>query len=249
MMFLVQQRAETLVANANKELAGLGEESEETEEEREERQREKRSVAEMIERIRKPARKDSRLEDYESKPNTTSYTSNPTPAPAPSAGGDIQMGGTETSAPRRPRTSRAIRKGLSRALKEVVDNSVNELEAYDRHCEVTTNVYRQALNRRMSRDGGLPLFTGETRTGGNGVPGLGGLPGGILRNGPSAVAGGVGGGILKNRNEQSPIDHNEIRRMSTGMPIVGASPTATKAQGQPARQYENIELLARRGSK
>ena len=85
--------------------------------------------------------------------------------------------------------------------------------------------------------------------GGSGAPGLGGMPVGILRNGPPINTGGVGGGILKNRNEQSPINHNEIRRMSTGMPVVGFSPTVTKAEGQPARQYENIEMLARRGSK
>jgi hypothetical protein len=85
--------------------------------------------------------------------------------------------------------------------------------------------------------------------GASGAPGLGGVSGGILRNGPPINTGGRGGGILKNRSEQSPVNHNEIRRMSTGMPVVGFSPTVTKAEGQPARQYENIEMLARRGSK
>jgi hypothetical protein len=245
MMFLVQQRAETLVAAAKTELAQLEEESDQTEEERAEKEQERKSVAEMLDRIRKPARKDANPDDYMSKIGTTTYTSNPAPAPALGTDGDVKMGGTETNA--RPRTSRAIRKELSRALKEVVDRAVGEMEAYDRHCEETTNVYRQALNRRMSRDGGLPLSTAGTSTRVSGTPGLGGLPGGILRNGPSANTG--GGGILKNRNEQSPINHNEIRRMSTGMPVVGFSPTVTKAEGQPARQYENIEMLARRGSK
>jgi hypothetical protein len=177
----------------------------------------------------------------------TTTTGNPASASAPSADVDIEMGGTETNA--RVRTSRAIRKELSRSLKEIVDRAVGEMEAYDRHCEETTNVYRQALNRRMSRDGGQPLFTGSMSMGGSGAPGLGGVPGGILRNGSSINTGGVGGGILKNRNEQSPINHHEIRRMSTGMPVVGFIPTPTKAEGQPARQYENIEMLARRGSK
>jgi hypothetical protein len=244
MMFLVQQRVETLVATAKKELADLGEESEETEEEKVEREQERKSVSEVLELMRKPARKDANPNDYMVKITTTG---NPAPAPAPSADGDVEMGGTEINA--RPRTSRAIRKELSRALKEVVDRAVGEMEAYDRHCEETTNVYRQALNRRMSRDGVLPLFTAGTSMGVSGTPGLGSLPGGILRNGPSANTGGGGGGILKNRNEQSPINHNEIRRMSTGMPVVGFSSIATKAEGQPARQYENIEMLARRGSK
>jgi hypothetical protein len=243
MMFLVQQRVETLVATAKKELADLGEESEETEEEKVEREQERKSVSEVLELMRKPARKDANPNDYMVKITTTG---NPAPAPAPSADGDVEMGGTEINA--RPRTSRAIRKELSRALKEVVDRAVGEMEAYDRHCEETTNVYRQALNRRMSRDGGQPLLTAGMSMGGSGTPGLGGLPGGILRNGPPVNTGG-GGGILKNRNEQSPINHNEIRRMSTGMPVVGFSPTVTKAEGQPARQYENIEMLARRGSK
>jgi hypothetical protein len=244
MMLLVQQRAETLVATAKKELVELGEESEETEEERAEREQERRSVAEVLELMRKPARKDANPNDYIAKITTTG---NPTPAPVPGADGNVEMGGAETKA--RPRTSRAIRKELSRALKEVVDRAVGEMEAYDRHCEETTNVYRQALNRRMPRDGGLPLFTAGTSMGVSGTPGLRGLPGGILKNGPSVNMGGVGGGILKNRNEQSPINHNEIRRMSTGMPVVGFSPIATKAEGQPTRQYENIEMLARRGSK
>jgi hypothetical protein len=54
--------------------------------------------------------------------------------------------------------------------------------------------------------------------------------------------GAAGGSILKNRNEESPIDMHAIKRMSTGMPIVGLQPTQT------TRIYEKMDDIARRGS-
>jgi len=36
---------------------------------------------------------------------------------------------------------------------------------------------------------------------------------------------------------------NRVRRMRTGMPVVGLSP-----QAQPVRTFENLEEFARRGS-
>jgi hypothetical protein len=58
---------------------------------------------------------------------------------------------------------------------------------------------------------------------------------------PTPVATGIGG-ILRNRNEESPIDMHAIRRMSTGMPIVGVQPV------QATRTYEKMDDIARRGS-
>jgi hypothetical protein len=119
---------------------------------------------------------------------------------------------SETGADAKPRTARIVWEGLSRDLLEVVDRAASEIVAYDRHAHQTNDVYRQSLERRTGRQV------------------------------PTPVAIGVSGGILRNRNESSPIDVNAIRRMSTGMPIVGIPPA------QPTRSYEKMDEIVRRGS-
>ena len=117
-----------------------------------------------------------------------------------------------TEADPKPRTARMVWEGLSRDLLEVVDRAASEMEAYDRHAQETINPYRQALERRTGR------------------------------HIPTPVATSVSGGILRNRNEGSPIDMNAIRRMSTGMPIVGLPAAA------PNRSHEKMDEIARRGN-
>jgi hypothetical protein len=117
-----------------------------------------------------------------------------------------------TEADPKPRTARMVWEGLSRDLQEVVDRAASEMEAYDRHAQETINPYRQALERRTGR------------------------------HIPTPVATGVGGGILRNRNEGSPIDMNAIRRMSTGMPIVGLPAAA------PDRSHEKMDEITRKGN-
>jgi hypothetical protein len=98
----------------------------------------------------------------------------------------------------KPRTARMVLESLSRDLLEIVDRAAAEMEGYDKHAEETINPYRQALDRRIGK------------------------------HVPTTVAASISGGILKNRNEQSPIDMSAVRRVSTGMPIVGlpaAAPT------------------------
>lgn len=112
----------------------------------------------------------------------------------------------------KPRTARNLWEDLSKDLQHVVNQAVSEMEAHDKHAEKVLRGYKQALDKR----------TGRTFN--------------------PAAASGVSGGILRNRNVQSPIDRNEVRRMSTGMPISGLPATPA------ARTYENMDEIARRGS-
>ena len=164
MLYLVQQRAENLVLKAREDLASLGAGDGDRDDEDAERETEpeRSAIAAVTDRIRKPARKDAKLEDFEFQ--STSGIANPMEI---REDGDVLMAGTSTdpnltSPPRR--TARAIRKDLSSALKEVVDCGVKEMEAYDNHAQEVVAFYRQALERRMERGGG-------------------GTGGGILRNG------------------------------------------------------------------
>lgn len=114
---------------------------------------------------------------------------------------------------KQPRTARMVWEGLSKDLMEVVDRAAYEMDAYNRHAQNTLSVYEQALERRGVRHAAPPAATG------------------------------VSGGILRNRHEESPIDMHAIRRMSTGMPLVGVAPTP------PTRSYEKFDEIARRGSR
>ena len=111
----------------------------------------------------------------------------------------------------RPRTARVVWEGLSRELQEVVDRAASEMEGYDKHAQQTKDFYRQALERRIGR----PV--------------------------PAPVATTSNGGILRNRNEESPIDRDAFRKMSATS--VAGAPTA-----QPTRAYEKMDEIARRGS-
>jgi hypothetical protein len=109
-------------------------------------------------------------------------------------------------------TARMVWEGLSRDLQDVVDRAASEMEAYDRHAQDTMVPYRQAFERRTGRQV------------------------------PAPVAIGISGGILRNRNEESPIDRDAFRRMSTSMPVVGL-PAAPST-----RSYEKMDDISRRGS-
>lgn len=112
----------------------------------------------------------------------------------------------------KPRTARMVWEALGKDILDLVDKASSEIVAYDRHAQNTINLYKQALERRTGKQIPPPIATG------------------------------INGGILRNRTEESPIDMNAFRRMSTGMPIVGL-PSA-----QPGRAYEKMDEIARRGS-
>jgi hypothetical protein len=113
----------------------------------------------------------------------------------------------------KPKTARKVWERLTKDLQLVVNRATTEMEAYDRHSQKAINHYKQALERRTGRSI------------------------------PATAVPGVGGGILRNRNEESPIDMNAIRRMSTGMPIVGFQ------VAQTTRTYEKLDDISRRDSK
>ena len=116
-----------------------------------------------------------------------------------------------------PILSSDIRQELSLQLRDLVDLGVAELEAYDNHAAESTNMYKQALKRREER-------RGSTST----------------SNSQSEIATSVVG-ILRNGHEQTPVDMNAMRRMSTGMPVVGAPVP-------PVRTTKNMKDNARRNS-
>lgn len=210
MMFMVEQRVETLKTKAKEEIATLEGDYEDDSGDHEERKRIKMEVNAVFQKARIPAKKDAKSEDFEVKPGAFKPSnSNGTANTAPTDG-DVKMGGIDT--PPNQRTARMVWEGLSKDLQQVVHKSATEMEAYDRHAQAVINHYKQALERR----------TGKKV--------------------PTTVAAGTGGGILRNRNEESPIDMHAIRRMSTGMPIVGFQPV------QATRTYEKLDDIARRGS-
>lgn len=210
MMLLVEQRVETLKANARKELDEIEGDYEDDSGDPEERKLVRSELDAMFQRTKMPAKKDAKSEDFEVRPGEFKpYNGNGMFNRTP-GDGDVSMVGIELDA--KPRTARKAWEGLSRDLQEVVDRAASEMEAYDRHAQNTLNPYKQALERRTGR----PV--------------------------PTAVATGVNGGILRNRNEQSPIDVHAIRRASNGMPI----PRTQAAQA--TRTYEKIDEIGRRGS-
>jgi hypothetical protein len=170
------------------------------------------------------------------------------------------------------RTAKVIREELHANLRQLIDRGVSEMEAYDGHAANTRNFYVQAWERRTGQPGSsnLPprpppgMATQGLPPGSNNLPprppsglatqglGMGGGYGsGSASAGGHGSVGGNGsgsgsrtGGILSNRHEQSPVDVHALRRMSTGMPFVGAGSPREK-QG---RVQESMEDIAR-GSK
>ena len=154
--------------------------------------------------------------------------------PHPDGDGDIEMGGMREDLNGNGRangsrrlTETEIREKLSKALKDLVDEGVKQLEEYDTHTKRVRKQYEEALEREKLRTGSLSALT----TSG---PGMGASMG--------TSSGSGSRGILSNAFIQSPVDEEQIRRTSTGMPVIcQARP--------PVGAYETFEQLARRGSK
>ncbi len=210
-MFMVQQRIETLRANARAELAALEDDYEDDSGDPEERQRVRLEVDAMFARAKIPAKENAKNEDFEVKPGFFKPSNGNGTASLAPTDRDVMMGGLDSNP--KPRTARKVWESLSKDLQLVVDRAATEIEAYDRHAQAVINHYRQALERRTGRS-----------VSATSIPG-------------------TGGGILRNRTEESPVDMNAIRRMSTGMPIVGLQTVQT------TRTYEKFDDIARRGSK
>lgn len=210
---------------AEEELADLEGDSDdydekiEREEARKRREESRQSREEMLKRVRVKAREGAKAEDYEVNPGSLEFRG----APLDVTGhGDVEMSGMGSS-----RSAATIRQELSLQLRDLVDRGVAELEAYDNHAAESTNMYKQALKRREERRGSTSTSAVQSPI----ATSAGGLGGG-----------GFGGGILRNGHEQSLVDATAIRRMSTGVPTVGAAPV------QPVRAFESVEEVARRAS-
>ncbi len=213
-MVMVEHRIETLKANATEQLAALVDDYDDDLEDPEERQRVRFEVEAMYARAKIPAKKDAKSEDFEVIPGTfNSSIGSRAGNPAP-VDGDVAIGGIDTYP--KPQTAKKVWEGLGRDLQLVVDRAATEMEAYDRHAQEVINHYRQALERRTARTG---------------------------KSVSATVTPGIGRGILKNRREESPIDMNATRRLSTGMPIVGLQ------AAQLTRTYEKMDDIVRRSSK
>jgi len=176
----------------------------------EERKRIRSELDAMFQRAKAPANKDAKSEDFEVRPGEFKPPCNSNGIANHPPSNGDVPMGGFETDPK-PRTARMVWEGLSRDLQEVVDRAASEMEAYDRHAQETIFPYKQALERRNAS-----------------------------RYIPPPIATGVNSGILRNRNEESPVDMNAIRRMSTGMPIVGL-PAAP-----PTRSYEKMDEIVRR---
>lgn len=222
MLGLVEKRAESLARKAREELAALRGEgiNEEVGLDRAQDEEVKKSIEEMIQRLRVPVRKDAEAGEYEVQAGNMELRN----APSTRGGDDMHKSGTDSPVVPEPkaRTATAIRAELSWELRNLVDRAVSEMEAYEAHATSVSSHYKQAMERRTTR--------------------FGGTMGSGLGSGNGSV--GNGGGILKNRNEESPVDREAIRRMSTGMPFTGPA-----VMGSVPRTFENIEGVARRGNK
>ena len=161
MLSLAQQHAEKLVARARKELDALergsedtliSEEEVETPGEKARKELVKKEVAETMQRLKTPARKDAKSEDYELKPGALEVKISAVPV---SGDGNVEMGGMNNG-PSKRRTAAVIREELSRNLRDLVDHSTEEMEIYDAHSLGVYNHYKQALERRNSKTAAPP---------------------------------------------------------------------------------------------
>ncbi|KAH6669985.1 hypothetical protein B0J14DRAFT_565753 [Halenospora varia] len=158
MFALVQRRADDAIAKAKEELDALerdedGEsldldllEEEKDENEVREREMRQRGVDVMFERLKAPMSKDSKEGDYELRIEDL----------IASANADVQMGNTSTTTVPKRRTPKLIREELSQYLKDIVDNAVVEMEAYDDHGEKFASGYKAALEWRTGKPVAAP---------------------------------------------------------------------------------------------
>jgi len=71
--------------------------------------------------------------------------------------GDVEMRDVVDARPRR-RTATVVKKEVSRELRELVDDGVKELEAYDGHARRTVEYYRGPLERMRRKSGAQVSF-------------------------------------------------------------------------------------------
>lgn len=228
MLGLIQARSKFLVQKAEAELAALGEASDDNDED--EPEESEKSREEMIRRVRVKMKESSKAENYELKSSSMDSFSR--------TNEDVETLGTGANV---RRTRHRIRVSLSNKLRDLVEAGVLILEAYDTDAASSAKMYKQALERRKERFGSISSAAGAVPSpadaGAGGSTSAGGFGSGRINGG----GGGFGSGILRNGQEQSPLDLVAIRRMSTGMPVA-------RSPVQPVRTFESVEDVVRRGS-
>lgn len=142
MLSLVQGQAESLTARAREELAFLERGSEDklvdSEDGEESHELERQEIASMMERLKVPAGKDAKSEEYEIKP------------------GDLDPAVKSADVVPTERTASVVRQELSRVLRELVDKSAREMEEYDKHCVTVIDHYKEMLERRTGKPAAPP---------------------------------------------------------------------------------------------
>jgi hypothetical protein len=215
---------ERLILQARQELLALGYKwgqegssrlEQEENERREELQKELDEVVRLVKYSR--ARKDAKSEEYEHVVGGGKGTKERSEG-SKDSDGDVVMGEDEDTE-RERETAYGICRRVDAEVRELAERGTRELESYDKHAESVVRGYKELLNKDKSRNGSTSGVAGSRK----------GSTTGSERS--SAI--------------QSPMEsvrEGDIRRLSTGMPIV------VENGGKGARTGESIEALARRDS-
>jgi len=171
MVLLVEERARYLADQAREELARLRKDGgEEVVDDVGRRKEVEKAVESIVQKVKTAAQRDARPEDYEIRSGRRESNTGIVVPVVGGGGGDVEMGGVDTTDYSSSRRSIAIREQLSRDLKGMVDRGVAEMEAYDVHAESVNKYYRQALERgrvRYGQTAGSPSAPGTSGSGRN----------------------------------------------------------------------------------
>jgi hypothetical protein len=127
---------------------------------------------------------------------------------------------------------------LTGDIRYLIERGVQEMKAYDVHAKASRRSYEETLEGLK----GTSVAATKATKGFNhfdvASPTYVASP--LSTISPGSAQGGIG---KANSHEQSPIDPEAVRRLSTGMPVVGGVPPSSTT-----RTYEKLEDLLRRGS-
>jgi hypothetical protein len=130
--------------------------------------------------------------------------------------GDVVMGGDE-DAERERESAYGICRRVDEEVRELAERGTRELESYSAHAESVVRGYKDLLNKGKPRNGSTSAVTGLQR-------------GSVSSSGMSSAI----------QSPMEPVREGDVRRLSTGMPVV------VENGGKGAKTGESIEALARR---
>lgn len=156
MLAKIQTRGDEMIKNAEAEIESLGmngvEDENEGEEGTENRHAGWKETQELIERLKSPMKEGAKASDYEEKIGRWSWTGKPEPKNLSGRDrrGDMNMDR------RNRRTVKVIRRELSSALKDIIEEGLKEMAKYDKHAADTLAYYDNALKKERARFGREP---------------------------------------------------------------------------------------------